>query len=371
MADEEEYDKLHPSQTLKLFGHAEAEETLLNAYNQKRLHHAWLISGEKGLGKATLAHIFTRFLLTRPPEDGGAGLFGDSLEEAEPTSLDVADDHPMLARLLAGGHGNVRVVARRYDEKKKKVPDDIVVDQIRELAGFFNKTAAEGGWRIAIIDSADELNRNAANALLKMLEEPPEKSILLLISHAPGRLLPTILSRCQKLQLLKLPEGEVRELLNTRFPELDDNSAKAISKMADGSPGRAIEYGALDGLKTYKDMVALFSELPQLKASKLHKFASDLSIIKNQALYKIFCTHYPAWLGAVARHSAAQTSFPAVIDGEEDIAARFATNIGVEKLIDLTLSAQELIAQTNGLHLDKKQMVIQMYEELKTAFAKP
>lgn len=370
MSDEEEYDPLHPSQTLKLFGHVQAEKTLLNAYNSKRLHHAWLISGEKGLGKATLAYIFARFILTRPPEDGADGLFGDALEAEEASSLEVDENHPMFDRLLAGGHGNLRVVARRYDEKKKKIPDEILVDQIRELAGFFGQTAAEGGWRIAIIDSADELNRNAANALLKMLEEPPEKSLILLVCNAPGRLLPTILSRCQKLPLLKMPDEQVVELLKARFPEISEQDADALAIMADGSPGRAIEYAGLDGLKTYEDMIELFAMMPQLKASKLHKLASYLSEKKNEAHFKIFCTHYPQWLGAVARHSAAKSQFPALNEAEASLAKHFATVLGIEKLISLCQNAQEKVAQTIGLNLDKKQMIIGLYEELKSSFAK-
>ncbi len=368
MAVEEEYDPLHPSQTLKLFGHADAEAKLLKAYNSDRLHHAWIISGEKGLGKATLAYMFSRFLLTRPDDDAGSGLFGEDLATDDATSLYVEPEHPMMARLLAGGHGNIRIVSRKYDEKKKKIPKDIGVDQVRSLANFFNKTAAEKGWRIAIIDSVDELTRNAANALLKMLEEPPEKSILLLVSHTPGRLLPTILSRCQKLPLLKLSSDDVLRVLNERFPDLDPDEADSTAKMADGSPGRAIAYVAIDGLQVYKDMLALFAQLPNLKISRLHKFADGLSAIKYEAKFDIFCAHFPQWLSTVARQRAAGDTFVEVVAGEGQVAETFADGLGVEELIAQTLKAQELIAQTQGLHLDKKQMILTLFGNLKTAF---
>lgn len=370
MAHTEEYDPLHPSQTLKLFGHKKAEQTLLNAYNSERLHHAWLISGEKGLGKSTLSYIFSRFLLTRPDEADGGGLFGEELAPEKASSLDVAADHPMMARLLSGGHGNIRVVARKYDEKKKKVPKDIGVDQVRSLVNFFNKTAAERGWRIAIIDSVDELTRNAANALLKMLEEPPERSILLLISHTPGRLLPTILSRCQKLPLLKLSDDEVLSVLKERFTELDEDEAVAIAKMADGSPGRAIEYASNNGLEVYKDMVGFLAQVPNLKTHTLHKFADSLNVIKNEALFEVFCAHYPSWLGMVARHIAAGDEFSSIVEGEEQVAARFAKTMGVERLIEETIYAQELISQTLGLHLDKKQTILSLFGNLNASFKK-
>jgi DNA polymerase-3 subunit delta' len=371
MAEIEEHVDQFPSQTLKLFGHSGAEQTLLDAYNNDRLHHGWLISGEKGLGKATLAHMFSRFLLTRvAEEDAGAGLFGDELPADKATTIEVAEDNPKMAQLLAGGHGNIRIISRKYDEKKKKIPKDIGVDQIRTLANFFNKTPSQKGWRVAIINSVDQLTINAANALLKMLEEPPEKSILLLISNTPGRLLPTILSRCQKLALLKLSKNDVSTVLVERFPEIDTLEAEAIAKMADGSPGRAINYAEIDALQIYKDMLALMAELPQLKTSIIHKFADNLSTIKNEAKFEIFCAHYPQWLSTVARQSAAGGALQSVVTGEGAIATKFADKLGVKELIEQTLYSQEQIAQTLGLHLDKKQMILSLFESLKTSFNK-
>ena len=182
-----------------LLGQAEAEASFLTAFNSGKLPHAWLICGPSGIGKATLAHRITRFVLTHGgPVAEGPGLFGDALPAVEPTSLATDLESPICRRIIAGGHADFLHIQRSEDEKTGKLRKEITVNEVRAVGSFLSKTPAEGGWRVVVIDSADEMNANAANAVLKVLEEPPKRALLLLVSHNPGRLLPTIRSRCRR-----------------------------------------------------------------------------------------------------------------------------------------------------------------------------
>ncbi|MDE3122347.1 MAG: DNA polymerase III subunit delta', partial [Paracoccaceae bacterium] len=178
----------HPRETHRLLGQTEAEAAFLDAHASGRMHHGWLLTGPRGVGKATLAWRIARFLLAEPPA-GDAGLFG---APPAPTTLDVDPEHPVARRIAAGSEGRLKSIRRSLDDKTGRLRSVIVVDDVRDLKGFFHLSAADGGRRVVIVDTADEMNPNAANALLKELEEPPKGAILLLVSHQPWRLLPTI-----------------------------------------------------------------------------------------------------------------------------------------------------------------------------------
>jgi DNA polymerase-3 subunit delta' len=192
----------HPRDVHDLIGHAEAEQTMLDAYRAGRMPHAWLIGGPAGIGKATLAYRIARFALANPNASSPA--------VRSATSLAVAADHPVAQRIAAQAHPDLLVLERALNDKTGKLFTVIRVEDVRRTVGFFGSTAGEGGWRVCIVDTADELQYpQAANALLKALEEPPTNALLLLVSHAPARLLPTIRSRCRRVMLRPLSEGEV------------------------------------------------------------------------------------------------------------------------------------------------------------------
>ncbi len=212
-----------PRSNPELFGHEAAEAVLATAMASGRLHHAWLITGPEGIGKATLAYRFARRLLAGPAADG---------------SLALDPAHPAFRRVAAGSHADLLSVERAVDEKTKRRRAEIVVEDARAVSTFLHLTAAEGGWRVVIVDGADLMNRSAANALLKVLEEPPPRAILLLLAASPGRLLATIRSRCRRLALHRLPDALVERLLAQALPELED--AAGIAALAGGSIGRAL-----------------------------------------------------------------------------------------------------------------------------------
>lgn len=257
----------HPRDTPRLIGQEAAEAAFLDAFNSGKLHHAWLLTGPRGVGKATLAWRIARFLLATPgPDDGG--MFAPE----PPTNLDVDPDHPVARRIAAGGEGALKSVTRSADEKTGRLRKQIVVDDIRKLNGFFQMSAADGGRRVVIVDDADLMNTNAANALLKMLEEPPARAVILLISHRPSGLLPTIRSRCRTVRLGTLDANQMAEALAQSGVEVQGDPA-ALAALSGGSVGGALGLSLMGGLQLYAELVALLGTLPQLDRSRALKLA--------------------------------------------------------------------------------------------------
>lgn len=212
----------HPRETFTFAGHEAEEAALADAQRSGRMHHAWLLAGTKGLGKATLAYRFARAAL-------GAKRIG-------PRPLDVDPEDTVARRINALSHPDLFILRRGLNDRGKP-RREITVDDARELGHFYSLAPSEGGMRVAIIDAVDDLNRNAANAILKTLEEPPARSVLLLVCHAPGAILPTIRSRCRRLALRPQPDAIVRAAMG-------DKADDAIVTLAKGRPGRAIAYAA-------------------------------------------------------------------------------------------------------------------------------
>lgn len=252
-----------------LFGQETAERTLLDAYRSGRIHHAWILGGPKGIGKATLAFRFARFVLAHPDPT--------SPEVVRATSLAVDMEAPVARRIAAGAHGDLLHLRRPWDEKAKRFKTELPVDEIRRTIGFFGSTAGEGGWRIAIVDSADEMNANAANALLKILEEPPPRSLFLVISHAPGRLIATIRSRCRRLDLAPLTPHAIAEGLAAIGIEGDPRAFAEAAALADGSLRRAASLVGADGVGLHRALDTMMARLPDLDLRAAHAFADRVA----------------------------------------------------------------------------------------------
>lgn len=258
----------HPRDTRTIFGQDAAEADFLEAFNSQRLHHAWLLTGPRGIGKATLAWRIARFLLAAPPAEDD-GLFG---APPPPSSLSVDPEHPVARRIMAGAEPGLKLIKRTENEKTGRLRDVVSVEDIRGLAGFFQMSAADGGRRVVIVDAADEMNTQAANALLKMLEEPPERATLLLVAHQPSRLLPTIRSRCRVLRLHSLEPEDMGRALDQAGAETGAQT-DALAALSGGSVGAALRLSLLDGLVTYQELVTLVGALPQFDRARAVKLA--------------------------------------------------------------------------------------------------
>jgi DNA polymerase III subunit delta' len=289
-ADAEGVEPRAPRETTVLHGQAEAERALLEAYRDRRFHHAWLIAGPAGIGKATLAYRMARFVLAHPDPRT------PTMQKA--TSLQVDADHPVARRIAAQAHGDLLVLERTINEKTNKLRQDIQVDDVRRTVTFFGSTAGEGGWRVAIVDAVDELNREGANALLKVLEEPPRRAVLLLVSHSAARVLPTIRSRCRLLALRPLLATEVARAAATAIGEdAEAANIKAAAAVADGSVRRALALLDGEALDLRSRITALLEQLPAVDPRALHALGDRL-YGSDPATLAAFVDTVNAWLSA-------------------------------------------------------------------------
>lgn len=322
-----------PRQRAELIGQGRAEAALLDAYRSGRIHHAWILGGPKGIGKATLAFRFARFVLAHPdPKAAAVAAAGD---------LSVPADHPVFRRVAAGAHSDLLHMRRPWDDKAKRFKTELPVDVVRETVSFFGSTAGEGGWRIAIVDAADDMNTNAANALLKILEEPPPRSLFLVVSHSPGRLLPTIRSRCRRLDCDILAPHAIADAL-TRFEiEGDPRAFAAAADLADGSLRRAVVLTRNDGAALWTALEGMLARAPTLDLRAAHAFADRVAMKGADDAFDIAVDFMTDLAGARAR-AALETAGTAA-------AARWAEahdEIG------------RIVGRSDALNLDRKAAIL-------------
>jgi len=364
---EGESDPLHPARTPDLVGHTAAEAAIVRAAREARMPHAWMITGPRGIGKATLAYRAARFLLAGAPEQAADEAPALLAEAAGPETLEVAPESPVFQRIAAGGHGNLMVLERGWDERRKARRGEIVIDDVRRVHGFFTKTAAEGAWRICIVDSGDDMNRNAANALLKVLEEPPPASVIFLVAHTPGRLLATIRSRCRKLALAPLEPDQVDTVIARRKPELEAGDRRSLAVLARGAPGRAVALAEEGGLETYRELIALLGELPGLNLPEAHRLATSLARRENEARYQLFTELVTGWIERLLREAASGTPQPEAVDGEAALRRRLAPALSLDRWVELWDKMRRLIARVEAVHLDRKQTVLRLLSMMDAA----
>lgn len=311
----------HPRETRALFGHATAEAAFLDAHAGGRLHHGWLLTGPRGVGKATLAWRIARFLLATPPADE-SGLFGTP---PAPQSLDIPAEDPVARRMAALSEGRLCLIRRGWDtEKKPPRPFTAIrVQDVRRLNGFFGLSATEGGARVVIVDAADEMTPNAANALLKLLEEPPTGAILLLVSHQPAALLPTIRSRCRVLRLAPLGPADMACALAAAGVEAAPEQAAALAALSGGSVGEAVRIANLDGLRLYAGLVDLFATLPRLDRTRALALAEAVGARGAEAKLDLALRLFDLFLARLARAPLAGIG-DAAAPGEAALLARLA-----------------------------------------------
>jgi DNA polymerase III subunit delta' len=274
-----------PRERARLVGHAGPEAAFLAATASDRLHHAWLLTGPEGVGKATFAYRAARHLLAERP---GA------------QSLDLAEDHLVFRRVAQLSHPDLTIL-RRSPSKEGKVRTETSVEDVRGLLHLFQSTSGAQGWRIAIVDPADDMNRNAANALLKMLEEPPPRAIFLIVSHDPARLLPTIRSRCRRLAFAPLAHDDLARVVDELAPDAETSLRAEALARAGGSARRALSLLVDGGIETIQAIEAVLNALPKLDTRGANALAERLSRRGAEAEHALFLDTVSAWVHARVR----------------------------------------------------------------------
>jgi DNA polymerase-3 subunit delta' len=345
-----------------LLGHEAAEKTMLAAHESGRLHHAWLMAGPRGIGKATLAWRFARFLLCGQQQ---GGLFGGGAAEG----LDVAADAPGRSLVDARSHPDLFHLRRTLNPDTGRMRAEIAVDDVRELGAFMHMTPAMGQWRVAIVDSADEMNRNSANAVLKILEEPPPNAVLLIVAHAPGRLLPTIRSRCRRLALQPLADDIVMRLLGDYAPDVKEQERLALARLAEGSIGRALELAGAGSLELYSEMVGVLATLPELDMARLHGFAERFARRGEEAnaAWRSLNYLFDGWLKGLARQSALGAEAAPVVPSERGLQSRLLAAASLDRWMEAWENAARLFARADAVNLDRKQTVLASFLSLQSA----
>lgn len=337
--DEEATEVLHPKCSENLVAHAEQEQQLLALINGTRLPHAMLFTGQRGIGKATLVYRLARFLLS-PQENAGASLFGDPLPVE---SLHIPAAHPTFKRVVSGGHPDLLVLEG----------DDIKIEEARKVPEFLSLTPAESVWRVVIIDCAEAMNRNSANALLKTIEEPPSNAVILLVSHNPGALLPTIRSRCRTFKIPALNESEFAAVMVNIAPQLDNREYPKWMLLSGSSPGIALEL--IEG-KADELVATLLEQIAARDVVKLHAFADRFARKDAEKHWQVL-KRMALWL--IARIAAMPGGIKAeLFPGEQGALHKIYTSKPAYFWTELWEKSQNLFAETEHLYLDRKQAII-------------
>jgi DNA polymerase-3 subunit delta' len=330
---------VHPAAKTRLVGHQAAEDFLARSYRSGKGHHAILIEGPEGIGKATLAFRFANHVLAYPKP----GEAPENISDPDPMS-------PAFRQIVAGASHNLLHITRPFDAKSGKFKTAITVDEVRRAGKFFGQTSGGDSWRIVIVDPADDMNRSAANAILKMLEEPPRRSMFLVLSHAPGRLLPTIRSRCLPLVLRPLHDHDLRQALQALGLAIAPAVEAKLMAAAGGSVSQAIKlvnYGGLDILEAFEAILRA-NGAEQRKA--MHKIADAVAARGSDTLYGFFVDHAGDHVSGAARLAADA--------GDLDRAYRLST---------LHSALTERISVSDAYNLDRKQTVLSLLTDLAVA----
>jgi DNA polymerase-3 subunit delta' len=345
----------HPRETSRLLGHARAVRELAEGFDGGRMHHAWLLAGREGIGKATLAYRLARYALATPAEREAAA------------SLEIADNSVAARQVRALSHPGLLLLRRPYDPRTKRFATSIPVDEVRRLKSFLGLTGGEGAWRVVLVDTADDLNINAANALLKSLEEPPARALFLLISSEPSRLLPTIRSRCRRLDLEPLTPEELRAacaaaLAAASMAEPTAEQWPLLQRLAEGSVRHALQLAGNGGLDLYARIEAILTALPQVDWQAAHTLSDQLALSAQEQRFDAFYTLLLDLLARLVRARATRADAP-----EQALAQRL---IPEDKLPAWAALWEAVVRERNDsalLNLDRKALIIGTLARLQAA----
>lgn len=346
-----EHTVLHPRQRQDFFGNEGAATTMYNAFHKGNMPGAWLISGQRGIGKATLAYRFAKFVLYNGNKKTD-GLFASPTPNAD---LSIPANSPTFSKVSNGSHPDLLVLEAGAEDSKSN-SDGILVDDARKVGSFLHLTSSETAYRIVIIDSIDNMNNNAANSILKLLEEPPSNVIFILISHAPGRLLPTIRSRCRQIKMSSLDKNHAFNILQSNIPEISLGDATNLLKLASNSPGIAYDFYTNSGIDLYETILGIISELPKLDITKIQKLGDDLSGKTNENSWRLAKVIINKIIIDITKQTA--------------LSSAYTQNSGSlktdsERLVKIWQEINEIFEAADNIHLDRKAVLVKIFSLIK------
>jgi len=351
-----------PNQTIKVFGHQIFETEFARLWNSRLLPHAFLIAGERGIGKATLAYKVARFVLNdRNDTLSSTTLFNNKIDALDIVNLDSDPETPESKKVINKSHPNLLIVERSTSDQTKRTRQNIVLEDVKRLDSFLHMTPNEGGWRVIIIDAVDDMNINAANYILKLLEEPPQKVLFLIIAHNLGRVLPTIKSRCRKVLLNPLETEEMKIILNKFDFDKDEDFMDEACYLSEGSVSRALQILNGVGSDTITEISHLLGVNALIDRNILEKTTDKWLRIgrkqDNDPVYSIL-DFFIFWISKYVRDIAKQKS-PINQNNRSDIACirSLINRLGMEELCDRLIKAQDILDNGTNLNLDRKQII--------------
>ena len=355
----------HPKVTKNLFGHQTAEQEFINSFKSGKFHHGWLITGSKGIGKATFAWRVAKFLLTQPTDGQEKNSLFDNSENKH-IAIDANLRNVITARILAESEPRLAIIRKSYDEKRKTFRSSIRVDEIRHLKSSFSLSVTDGGYRVAIVDCADDLNINAANALLKTLEEPPKNTVFLLISHNVHSLIPTIRSRCRELRLNSLADSDLVNALkqiNLTIPEQD---REIYSLLGSGSVGNSIRLIQHDGASIYRSLLSFLHQLPDLNGFELEKFIATFLGNKNKSRLELLIELLNVTVARISKAGImGRSSSYSFLTDEKEIFTKLCPNLNsAKKWAQLAQTQSERLKDGLAVNLDPGSMILDTFFQI-------
>jgi DNA polymerase-3 subunit delta' len=344
-----------PRENQEVLGHEQHEQNLLAMYNQGNLPHALIFAGQKGIGKSTFAYNLARFLLKQGGDNSG-GLFGDAPPPA--TSLKVAEDDPVTRKIASEGHPDLLTIRRPVDEKKGSMKAEMPVEVVRKIAPFLRMTSSNGGWRVVIVDDAETMNRNAQNAILKILEEPPQKALLILVCHRLGAMIPTIRSRCRTLHFQPLSRDHIISVVKNGTGYISGAQQNLLADMADGSVGQALSFHEEGGEESLREILLILSSFPKWDWPLIHRKAEEFGRFgASDQPYNLF-RELLLWVCEclLRAKAAGPQKLPEILRTDSLIALQ--NHYSLEQWIDICEKLKGHFSAVDFSNLDKRQGVL-------------
>lgn len=351
-----------PRQSADWYGDPGLEQNLLSLMISGKAPHALIFAGPEGVGKSTMAYRLARFLLAgkadMAAEEESGGLFGEELPPAPaPENLYIAPDDPVFKRVVSGGHADFFVVEKQYDDKKNRIKDSVAVEDVRKVAPFLRMKASHaGGWRVVIIDDADTMTRSAQNAILKILEEPPEKTLLILIAHRPGALLPTIHSRSRVVAFPPLTRAQFGTMILKHDTGVSAEDADMLFAVSGGSAGRAFHMMEEGGLDVVRQVIGLIEGWPAWDWVTIHKLAEKTGLNGQEPAQRAYQDVFLWVCEQVLRAKARGENLTAPLN--EAVFTRMKDHYSLEEWLEICENLKEHFARVQYASLDKKLIVL-------------